>query len=87
MGKKKSKLKSKCCNADVRISGIDDFENHICTLSHYCMKCGNPCDIKSAVRKVWTINPSTKVKKDERKKFEDKLTKKEVENYRKNEDF
>jgi hypothetical protein len=90
MGKKKSKYKSNCCNAPIKVGeGIGDFseKDKACTLYAVCSKCGSPCDIKSNTRKVWTINPSTKIKKDERKKFKDKLTKKDIENYRKNEDF
>jgi hypothetical protein len=90
MGKRKSKLKSNCCNAPIKVGeGIGDFseKDKACTLYAVCSKCNKPCDIKSDTRKVWTINPSTKVKKDDRKKFKDKLTKTEIENYRKNEDF
>jgi len=77
MGRKKSKLKSVCCNAEIKINDAGLF----------CTKCHNPCDYVVKIRKTWTINPSTKVKKDERKKFQDKLTKEQIENYRKNEDF
>lgn len=90
MGKKKSKFKSQCCNAPIRLGGeLGDFKDSdkACTLYAICTKCNNPCDIKSQTRKTWNINPSTKIQKDERKKFQDKLTKKEIQRYLKEEDF
>lgn len=90
MAKKKSKYKSTCCNASIRLEGtVGDFhdQDKSSTLIAVCTKCNNPCSIKFKVRKTWEINPVTKIKEDERKKFQDKLTKKEIENYRKNEDF
>lgn len=90
MTKKKSNYKSACCNAPIRLGGgVGDFseDDKSCTLYAICTKCNNSCDIKSQTRKTWAINPSTKIQKDERKKFKDKLTKKEVERYRANEDF
>jgi ABC-type proline/glycine betaine transport system substrate-binding protein len=83
MGKKKSKgqLKSVCCNANVQVYHVDT------SLWYTCKKCKEACKVYLKERKIWTINPTTKIKKDERKKFKDKLTKKDIENYRKNEDF
>jgi hypothetical protein len=86
MAKTKSNYKSICCNADVRIEGMDDFDKQ-CTMYHVCTYCNKPCDVTVKIRKTWKINPTTKVKGDERGKFKEKLTKKEIEDFRKNEDF
>jgi hypothetical protein len=91
MGKRKSKsqLVSNCCNAEIKVGGCADFEGDksACTQYYVCTKCDNACDTHLNVRKVWKINPSTKVKGDKRGKVTEKLTKKEIEFYRKNEDF
>jgi hypothetical protein len=72
--KKKSNLKSICCNKEVRVEGMNDF-NKQCTMYHVCTYCNKPCDVTVKVRKIWTINPSTKVipnkKKDKYIKEED----------------
>jgi len=91
--KKKNNLKSLCCNAKVKISMSPDFfgdtpKTQIIGTCHYtCTKCNQACDIYSNSRKTWKINPSTKVKGDNRDKEKDKLTKKEIEEIRRNEDF
>jgi hypothetical protein len=94
MVKKKSKIKSECCHAEIRYSDIapDFIEDNPATMrigTCYCIcsKCNQPCNIYVPIRKTWAINPKTKVKGDEHGKFNNKLTKKEIENYRKNEDF
>ena len=99
MGKKKrSKIKSECCNAPIKVcEGVGDFseKDKACTLYAVCSRCGNPCDIKSTVRKVWTRNPKTQIKGDKRakqKKYEEakeakSFTHKEIEEIRHNEDF
>ena len=80
MEKKNSKLKSQCCNADVIKGGRPDFagDNYVCTMYYVCTKCNNPCDLKIKIRKTWKINPSTKVKNDERGKQKIKQTEKEI---------
>ena len=78
MAKKKSNLKSQCCNATVRIEGMDDFDKQ-CTMYHVCTYCNKPCDIIVKVRKMWRINPVTKVKRDDREKQKRKQSEKEIE--------
>jgi hypothetical protein len=87
--KKKTKLKSTCCDAPVKIGGVGDFndKDKVCTLYSVCTKCGNPCDIKSTVRKTWEINPKTRIAPNKKQKNLDKLSKEEIERYRKSEDF
>lgn len=46
-----------------------------------CSCCNKPCDIIYTERKVWKINPQTKVKKDERQKIKRKEIKKEIEEF------
>jgi len=75
--KKKSNLKSICCNKEVRIEGMNDFDKQ-CTMYHVCTYCNKPCDVTVKVRKIWTINPSTKVKGDERGKQKRKEIEKEI---------
>jgi len=86
---KKNKEKSNCCHAPVRVSGIPDFEGDksVCIQYYICTKCNEPCDIYIPIRRIWTRNPVTKVKGDERGKYKTKLTKKEIEEFRRNEDF
>ena len=40
--------KSECCNADVSIGGISDFENDdkICTRYYVCENCKQACSLK-----------------------------------------
>lgn len=93
MGKKKrNKILSACCKAEIRSSDpapdfIGDKNPTIGTCCCICSKCGKPCNFYTPIRKVWTKNPATKIKGDEREKKENKLTKKEIDYYRKNEDF
>ena len=93
MKNKKNNLKSNCCNADIKTDIAPDFlgDNpetmQIGTCCYICKKCNNACDVHVNERKVWKINPVTKIKGDERGKFREKLTKKEIEEIRKNEDF
>ena len=80
MKNKNTSEHSKCCGAKVKIVGK--------TTMHYeCRKCGEACDIYFKIRKTWKINPTTKIKKDKRPKFEIKLTKKEIDEIRRSEDF
>jgi len=89
MKKKKNNLKSTCCGAEVKIGGIGDFEGDksACTQYYVCIQCQEACDVYLKERKTWTRNPVTKVKGDERGKYQEKLTKKEIDTIRKNEDF
>ena len=94
MGKKKrSRELSSCCHAKIRINLSPDFigdnsTNQIMGTCYYiCTKCNQPCSVYIPIRRTWTRNPATKVKGDEREKKEIKLTKKEIEEIRRNEDF
>jgi L-lactate utilization protein LutB len=93
MKKKKSNLKSNCCNADIKVDMAPDFYGDnpktmiIGTCCYICNRCNQACDVHINIRKTWAINPATKIKGDERGKFKEKLTKKEIEEIRKNEDF
>lgn len=82
MAKKKNNLseRSKCCNSKVVVRGRT-------TLHYVCLACGQACDVIFLGRRTWKINPATKIKEDEREKITDKLSKKEIEEIRKNEDF
>jgi hypothetical protein len=96
MAKKKSNTssaRSKCCNAKVRAVMSEDFfgdtpkTQRIGTCHYECLKCKEACDVYYKERVVANRNTETQVHKDKRKKFTDKLTKEEIEFYRKNEDF
>lgn len=93
MGKKKrNKIKSFCCHAPIRYSDpvpdfIGDKNPTVGTCYCICSKCNKPCNFYIPIRRTWTRNPSTKVKGDDRAKKEVKLTKKEIEEIRRNEDF
>jgi L-lactate utilization protein LutB len=81
MGKKKNKIiLSSCCRAKVRVSGIGDFEGDksACTQCYVCTKCNDACDIYIPIRRVWNINPSTKIKGDERAKITNKEINREI---------
>ena len=78
MGKIKNNLKSICCNAKVRLEGIDDFDKQ-CTIYNVCTHCNKPCDVLIKVRKTWTRNPSEQIIGDKRDKINKKVTKKEIE--------
>jgi len=73
MEKKKSNLseRSKCCGSRVVIRGKT-------TIYYVCLLCGDACDIYVVDRKMWQINPSTKVKGDERDKQKRKESDKEI---------
>lgn len=92
MGKKKNKIKSSCCKAEIRYSDpspdfIGDKNPVIGTCYCICSKCNQPCDMYVPIRKTWTRNPKTQILEDKRAKKEIKLTKKEIEEIRRNEDF
>lgn len=66
MSKKKKPLKSKCCNADVNVKGMEDFDQ-VCTMYSECTKCHLPCDIIIKERRTWKINPKTRVVPNKKK--------------------
>ena len=85
MEKKKTKIKSECCKAEVRYSdfapdfiGDDPKTMQIGTCYCICSKCNKPCNIYVPIRRTWKINPATKVKGDERAKIKERQTKKEI---------
>lgn len=86
MKKNKSHLKSNCCNADVKIGGIPDFER-ICTQYYICVKCNEACDVHSNERKQWTRNPKTQIVPDKRDKNKKLFTDKELKQIHLGEDF
>lgn len=92
--RKKSKRLSACCRAEITYSDIasdfigDDSKTMtVGTCYFICTKCNQPCNIYIPIRKVWKKNPVTKVIRSKREEKEIKLTKKEIEYYRLNEDF
>ena len=72
--------RSKCCGAKVIVRGKT-------TLYYVCLSCGKPCDVYTKERRTWIRNPKTQILKDKREKEKTKLTKKEIDEIRKNEDF
>ena len=95
MTNKKSTVseRSKCCNAKVRVVMSGDFfgdtskTQRIGTCHYECLKCKEDCDVYYKERVVANRNTGTQVHKDKRKKFVEKLTQKEIEEFRRNEDF
>jgi len=72
MSKKKSSLRSTCCNAEIRFSDpAPDFfgDKHpiIGTCSCICSECGAPCNVMSMPRRLWSRSPVTQILKDKRK--------------------
>ena len=45
--RRKMKLKSKCCGAEVTVGGLGDFDDDdkVCTRYYICKSCGNACDV------------------------------------------
>ena len=80
MNEKKSKIKSSCCKAKVRLIGKNNpiTNNGKVTCYLICTKCNKPCDIYTPIRKIWKINPVTKIKGDERNKQRKKQAEKEI---------
>lgn len=94
MEKKKSNLKSTCCNAEVKSSdfapdfiGDDTKTMKIGTRYYICTKCNEPCDIYLKLRKTWEINPVERIVPNRKKKKSTKLTSKELKELHRNEDF
>lgn len=78
--KNKLSERSKCCGAKVRVIGRT-------TLHYECLKCKEACDIYIKERKTWERNPKTQVLEDKREEEKNKLTKQEITEIRRNEDF
>lgn len=88
MGKKKSNLKSTCCNAEIKVhTSSDEIDKEGCTNYYVCTKCHQPCNFYLKERKVWIRNPKTQIISNKKKKDWNKLSKQEIEDYRKHEDF
>jgi hypothetical protein len=95
MGKKKrNKIKSECCKAEVRYSDFSpDFigDNpktmQIGTCYCICSKCNKPCNIYVPIRRTWKINPAEKIIPNKKKKSSTKLTSKELKEIHQNEDL
>jgi len=94
MKRKKRNFKSECCNAEVHLSKtlnklFGNFSEKISTGTYECIcsKCHKACDVYIPIRKVWTINPKTRIIPNKKKRILDKLSQKEINKYRKNEDF
>ena len=78
--KKKSTLRSNCCNAEVKYSDpapdfLGDKHPKIGTCYCICSKCSEPCNVHSNQRKIWVRNPKTRIvpnkKKDQQRKIAD----------------
>lgn len=84
--KHKSGLKSNCCNATAKADAYiaDDTNQVVETMYFRCTECGEACDVHSNERKVWKINPETRIIPNKRRK---ELTDREVRDYLLNEDF
>ena len=56
MGKAKNhpSLRSICCNAKVQVVGNID-------IYHLCTRCHQKCDVFHVERKIWEINPRTRI--------------------------
>lgn len=85
-------LLSTCCNAKIKYSDpapdfLGDTHPLIGTCCCLCSKCGEACNVYEKTRKTWKINPATKIKQNEKKIKKVKLTKKEIDELRRNEDF
>jgi hypothetical protein len=81
MKKKTNNFKSQCCQAPVVLKDSTPREEGstiVVTMYFVCKKCNKPCNIIFPVRKVWDINPKTKVKNSKKNQTK-KPTKKEIE--------
>jgi hypothetical protein len=83
MEKIKNKIISECCRAKIRYSDpapdfIGDKKPLIGTCYIICTKCNKPCNLYIPIRRTWKINPSTKIKGDEREKNHKKEIDKEI---------
>jgi hypothetical protein len=64
--------RSSCCNAKVKVVGRT-------TLHYECLKCHQPCDVIFRERKVWRINPATRIVPNKKKDQKDKIAKQEIQ--------
>jgi hypothetical protein len=86
--KKKSQLKSNCCNSIVRTEGGGDFGKQFeGTFYYVCNKCRRACDVHLDDRKTWEINPKTRIVPNKKKKNEKLFTDKELKKFREEEDY
>jgi hypothetical protein len=67
--------------------GDNSNPSRIGTSNYECLKCKKNCNVYYKERVVVNRNIGTKIHRDKRKKITEKLTKEEIEFYRKNEDF
>jgi hypothetical protein len=83
--KSKSNLKSNCCNAGIKTAMSPDFfgdipdQMHVGTCHYECTKCGKTCDVHTNTRKIWAINPKTRIVPNKKKNQKEKLSKQEIE--------
>lgn len=71
--------KSKCCSSRVVVRGKR-------TMHYVCVACGEPCDVYYTTRKTWGRSPAEQIVPN-KKKDAPKLTRKEIDEIRKSEDF
>jgi hypothetical protein len=57
--------RSLCCNAKTKVVGKSDFY-------YICCKCGERCFVYFKERKIWSINPNTRVKPNIKKERREK---------------
>lgn len=84
--KKRNKILSKCCRAEIRYSdfapdffGDDPKTMQIGTVSAICTKCNKPCNFYIPIRRTWIRNPKTQIRGDKRNEIRQKTIKKEIE--------
>jgi hypothetical protein len=82
--KNKDTFKSNCCNAVVKYKRNDKKETTD-VFSITCTKCDNPCNVHVDERRTWAINPKTRIVPN--KKKDRKLSNKELNKFREEEDF
>lgn len=88
-----TKEKSLCCNAKVKVVISPDFygdnpkTQQIGTCHYECIKCKKVCDVYLKERKIWIRNPKTQIIPNKKKLKFTKLTPKEIQEIRMNEDF
>jgi len=64
--KKSSNPKSICCGARVK------YKESSGRIFNECTKCHLPCKIYYNIRRIWAINPQTKIKQGKKKIFTQK---------------
>lgn len=91
MKTKKTKLLSTCCGASITYSEIapdfiGDKKPKIGTAYCICTKCKEPCNIYTKERRVWKINPETRIIPNKKKRLT-KLSPRELKRIKQEEDF